>query len=138
MRSRLCFFIFFVVKHKTAYEMRISDWSSDVCSSDLIKCSKADLLGDAKWLDYLEYCDRYFWAAPSGFDLSLFESEALLPKRTGLIAADQYDAEILRSAPTEALAVARRKAETLRLGRRATRRLMAMADPDYIREISGI
>src|SRR3546814_2816843 len=29
-----CFFFFF--KHKTAYEMRISDWSSDVCSSDLI------------------------------------------------------------------------------------------------------
>src|SRR3546814_1221338 len=28
-----CFFFFF--KHKTAYEMRISDWSSDVCSSDL-------------------------------------------------------------------------------------------------------
>src|SRR3546814_1388599 len=30
----LCFFLFFV-KQKTAYEMRISDWSSDVCSSDL-------------------------------------------------------------------------------------------------------
>src|SRR3546814_2179162 len=30
---RLCFFFFF--KQKTAYEMRISDWSSDVCSSDL-------------------------------------------------------------------------------------------------------
>src|SRR3546814_1567598 len=29
----LCFFFF---KQKTAYEMRISDWSSDVCSSDLI------------------------------------------------------------------------------------------------------
>src|SRR3546814_7530464 len=29
----LCVFFFF--KHKTAYEMRISDWSSDVCSSDL-------------------------------------------------------------------------------------------------------
>src|SRR3546814_14248412 len=28
----LCFFFF---KQKTAYEMRISDWSSDVCSSDL-------------------------------------------------------------------------------------------------------
>src|SRR3546814_2309343 len=26
---------FFVFKQKTAYEMRISDWSSDVCSSDL-------------------------------------------------------------------------------------------------------
>src|SRR3546814_11020941 len=31
--SFLCFFFFF--KQKTAYEMRISDWSSDVCSSDL-------------------------------------------------------------------------------------------------------
>src|SRR3546814_8444659 len=29
--------VFFVFKQKTAYEMRISDWSSDVCSSDLIK-----------------------------------------------------------------------------------------------------
>src|SRR3546814_2351315 len=29
-------FIFFFFKQKTAYEMRISDWSSDVCSSDLV------------------------------------------------------------------------------------------------------
>src|SRR3546814_10547068 len=28
--------IFFFFKQKTAYEMRISDWSSDVCSSDLL------------------------------------------------------------------------------------------------------
>src|SRR3546814_18237333 len=32
MRLLVCFFFF---KQKTAYEMRISDWSSDVCSSDL-------------------------------------------------------------------------------------------------------
>src|SRR3546814_5590909 len=32
--SVVCIFFF---KHKTAYEMRISDWSSDVCSSDLLK-----------------------------------------------------------------------------------------------------
>src|SRR3546814_4424897 len=31
----LFFFRFFFFKQKTAYEMRISDWSSDVCSSDL-------------------------------------------------------------------------------------------------------
>src|SRR3546814_8129632 len=31
--ASLCFFFFF--KQKTAYDMRISDWSSDVCSSDL-------------------------------------------------------------------------------------------------------
>src|SRR3546814_9303161 len=33
---------FFFVKQKTAYEMRISDWSSDVCSSDLISRFNAD------------------------------------------------------------------------------------------------
>src|SRR3546814_1229950 len=31
------FFCFFFFKQKTAYEMRISDWSSDVCSSDLLE-----------------------------------------------------------------------------------------------------
>src|SRR3546814_3543619 len=31
----LVFYFFFFFKQKTAYEMRISDWSSDVCSSDL-------------------------------------------------------------------------------------------------------
>src|SRR3546814_2068452 len=36
---RVCLFLFyfFFFKQKTAYEMRISDWSSDVCSSDLGK-----------------------------------------------------------------------------------------------------
>src|SRR3546814_17857456 len=34
-----CFFFFF--KQKTAYEMRISDWSSDVCSSDLLAVLQA-------------------------------------------------------------------------------------------------
>src|SRR3546814_9784758 len=33
----ICFVVmFFLFKQKTAYEMRISDWSSDVCSSDLV------------------------------------------------------------------------------------------------------
>src|SRR3546814_19738849 len=31
----MCLYFFFVFKQKTAYELRISDWSSDVCSSDL-------------------------------------------------------------------------------------------------------
>src|SRR3546814_2180981 len=38
----LCHFVvyfFFFFKQKTAYEMRISDWSSDVCSSDLASAS---------------------------------------------------------------------------------------------------
>src|SRR3546814_5032981 len=33
----MCVFFFFFFKQKTAYELRISDWSSDVCSSDLLR-----------------------------------------------------------------------------------------------------
>src|SRR3546814_8902614 len=32
-----CFYVFCCFKQKTAYELRISDWSSDVCSSDLLQ-----------------------------------------------------------------------------------------------------
>src|SRR3546814_7602987 len=39
--------IFFFFKQKTAYEMRISDWSSDVCSSDLVQ-GKIDTLNGLK------------------------------------------------------------------------------------------
>src|SRR3546814_12198134 len=35
MTCAVLLFVFFFFKQKTAYEMRISDWSSDVCSSDL-------------------------------------------------------------------------------------------------------
>src|SRR3546814_6525311 len=48
-----CFVCFFFFKQKTAYEMRISDWSSDVCSSDLpytdemIANASADALAQA-------------------------------------------------------------------------------------------
>src|SRR3546814_8738342 len=36
----LVLFVVFFFKQKTAYEMRISDWSSDVCSSDLAQCGQ--------------------------------------------------------------------------------------------------
>src|SRR3546814_10884025 len=36
LRWIVCSYTLFFFKQKTAYEMRISDWSSDVCSSDLI------------------------------------------------------------------------------------------------------
>jgi hypothetical protein len=89
-----------------------------------IKVSRADLLGDGKWTEYLDYCDRYFWAVPRGFDLALFERAQLLPERTGLLVADRYDAAILRDAPTSLLAPARRKAATLAFARRAAKRLL--------------
>jgi hypothetical protein len=97
-----------------------------------IKCSRADLLGDQKWLEYLDYCDRFFWAVPAGFDSSLLHKEIFLPGRAGLIIADAYDAEIARPAALVPLAAARRKTETQRLARLAMRRLMNIADPDLL------
>src|SRR3546814_11226142 len=38
----LSYIMFFFFKQKTAYERRISDWSSDVCSSDLITLTRCD------------------------------------------------------------------------------------------------
>src|SRR3546814_6315671 len=52
------FLLFFFFKQKTAYEMRISDWSSDVCSSDLFvsphlsfrpSCSRRPSRGRSRW-----------------------------------------------------------------------------------------
>ena len=97
-----------------------------------IKCARADLLGDQKWTEYLDYCDRYFWAVPAGFDYKPIEQEGFLPERTGLIIADAYDAEIARPAALVPLAAARRKVETQRLARLAMRRLMGIADPDPV------
>ena len=70
-----------------------------------IKVARSDLLGDGKWMEYLDYCDRFYWALPIGFD-----------------ASPVYDAEMVRPAATNALAPARRKTETMRLARRAMRR----------------
>src|SRR3546814_7651689 len=52
----LFWFCFFFFKQKTAYEMRISDWSSDVCSSDLhLQCIFAPF--------------RLVWQEVGGFDM---------------------------------------------------------------------
>jgi len=95
-----------------------------------IKVSRSDLLGDAKWPDYLDFCDRFFWAVPVGFDLSPFETAAFRPGCCGLIVADRYDAAIVREPLHRPLAGARRKAETLRFARRAARRLWTDLDED--------
>jgi hypothetical protein len=92
-----------------------------------IKVARADLLGDGKWTDYLDYCDRFFWAVPQSL-AALCDEPRFLPDEAGLIVADRYDAAICREAATRPLAPARRKAETLRFARRAARRLAFLAD----------
>jgi hypothetical protein len=94
-----------------------------------IKVSRADLLGDAKWTEYLEFCDRFYWGLAPGLDRACLEQDSFLPDRCGVIVADGYDAEILRPAPLLQMAAARRKVEVERLARAALRRMITAADP---------
>ena len=93
-----------------------------------IKVAKADLVGDGKWRDYFDYCDRFYWAVPPAL-AAICEGECFLPRDAGLIVADRYDAVVAREAAHRPLAPARRKAELLHFARRAARRLAAQIDP---------
>lgn len=94
-----------------------------------IKVSLADLRGDFKWPEYLDYCDRFCWAVPTGFPLTPFDEPWFQPGRAGLLVADRWDAAELRAPVHFPIAAARRKAETLRFARRAAQRLLWSSDP---------
>lgn len=88
-----------------------------------IKTSIADFRADAKWPEYLEFCDSFYFAVPEDFP------QTLIPQSCGLIVADAYGAAILRPAEETRLNGARRKALTLRYAETASRRLMRLLDP---------
>lgn len=89
-----------------------------------IKSSVEDFRSDTKWPDYLDHCDRLYFAVPKDFPIQI------LPNETGLILADRYGGEILMVAPEEKLSGARRKAVLLRFARTAALRLHDLYDPD--------
>ena len=95
-----------------------------------IKVSRADLLGDGKWPDYLDFCDRFYWGLPLALDRAPLELADFRPECCGVIVADGYDAEIVRPAPSQPLAAARRKVEVERLARAALRRSLVGLDPE--------
>ncbi len=85
-----------------------------------IKSCRADFDCDQKWPDYLDYCDRYFFAVDPDFPVDV------LPAEEGLILADAFGAAIKRPSVERSLAPARRKAVTLRFARQAALRLSAL------------
>jgi hypothetical protein len=94
-----------------------------------VKSSLEDLRVDAKWGDYLTWCDRFYFATPATFPLEL------LPAKTGVILADAFGAELLREDPrapeASRLSAARRKALLVRLTRLAGERLQRLTDPAF-------
>ena len=87
------------------------------------KSSQGDFKSDKKWRNYLDWCDRYFWAVDAKFPINI------LPSDTGLIIADAYDASIFRDAPLNKLSAARRKKITKSIARSACNRLLTHTDP---------
>lgn len=82
-----------------------------------VKSCRADFEVDAKWPDYLDFADRFFFAVDAEFPRDL------IPEEVGLILADRYGAAVVREAPRVPLPAARRKAVLLRFARLAAERL---------------
>ena len=93
-----------------------------------VKSSLADFRADGKWPEYLEFCDRFYFAVAADFPL------AALPEDTGVIVADAYQGAIVRPAPPTRLNAARRKALTVRFARTAAARLHGLLDPAGLRQ----
>src|SRR3546814_15459004 len=79
----LCFFFF---KQKTAYEMRISDWSSDVCSSDLPRTGRGHVYQD---LVSLEASVRINYPSAASYD-DILKTERLIARGESGIPEDPY------------------------------------------------
>lgn len=103
-----------------------------------IKVAVADLRGDNKWRKYLDYCDRFFWAVPSGFPHALLSTPPYEPGRCGLVLASRYEAAIVRPAQSVPLNAVRRRAGILRFGRAAAVRLLYRNDPFCGGELNSV
>ena len=88
-----------------------------------VKSTPEDFRGDAKWLEYVPYCDAFSFAVPPHFPWQI------LPENVGVVMADAHTAAIMRPAPQHSLHASRRKALTLRFALSAGQRLASVVDP---------
>ena len=87
-----------------------------------IKVAVGDLKGDAKWPEYLEFCELFYFAIPPDFP------NELVPPTTGLIVADRFGGAIVRPSPVATIHASRRRAVTLRFAKVAAERLNMALD----------
>jgi hypothetical protein len=88
-----------------------------------IKSCLLDYRSDDKWQDYLDFCDRLYFAVATDFP------REVIPEHAGLILADRYGAELVREGVEERLSAARRKAMMLVFAHAAALRLQRHLDP---------
>src|SRR3546814_14185676 len=77
--------VFFFFKQKTAYELRISDWSSDVCSSDLEEALKES---EQRFRDFAQSGPGGFWEMDESLRFSSFLEVQKGPGRSRPTAAE--------------------------------------------------
>ena len=88
-----------------------------------VKSTPADFRADRKWLEYLPFCERFYFAVPDRFPAGI------LPEACGLIVADRFGAAIRRPAPVNAVNAARKRRQLLRFALIASERLQRVCDP---------
>lgn len=89
-----------------------------------VKSSREDFLSDAKWEDYLAFCDLFYFAVPEDFP------DDLLPQAHGMMRVDPFGGVVIREAQRAPVVAARRKAVLARFARTAAARLRQIADPE--------
>lgn len=96
-----------------------------------VKSSVADFRADQKWPEYRDWCDAFYFAVDEAFPTGL------IPDDCGLMVADSFGAAVLREAPENRLAPARRKALVLRAALVASARLHRIEDPLFTPDQMG-
>src|SRR6201989_2124386 len=97
-----------------------------------IKVALADLRGDTKWPEYLDYCDLFYFAIPPDFP------PEHVPHQTGLIVADRYGGAIVKEAEAQSLHASRRKAVAISFARCAAERLSRNLDAMALSQTPGL
>ncbi len=91
-----------------------------------VKSSREDFLSDGKWHEYLDYCDRFYFAVPEGFP------DELLPDAHGMMRVDAFGGALIREATNAPVTAARRKAMLTRFARTSADRLWRLSDPEAL------
>jgi hypothetical protein len=88
-----------------------------------IKSCRADFKSDQKWPEYMEFCDRFFFAVAPEFPRDI------LPAECGLIVADRHGGAIMRESAAAPLNGNRRRAQILQIALTASQRLARVTEP---------
>ena len=87
-----------------------------------VKSTVEDFRADNKWREYLDFCDRFYFAVPCGFTLEI------MPPDCGLMVADDWDAAIRRESSRRNLNSTRRRHQLIRFALLASERLARLAE----------